>query len=164
MKIELKKIEHMDRNSEETACYVAQVWVDGKHMVDVSNDGHGGCDHQNGANGYTWKDIENLNARIAAEYPSPFTIEGKPVPSDLEIVCGDLLTEHLFAKDLKRAMSRKMLFVSPKNDGIRCVGFKASRLPTKTALFSEWMGKYPKDTILNCLPFDKALAIYRANG
>ena len=45
-KIELKNISHYARGSEETPCYNATVYVNGKKTIEVGNDGHGGCDRQ----------------------------------------------------------------------------------------------------------------------
>jgi hypothetical protein len=44
MKIELRKISFNERMSEETNCYAADLYVDGKKVGEVGNDGHGGCD------------------------------------------------------------------------------------------------------------------------
>lgn len=41
-KFELKKVKIHDDMSEETMCFSAELWVDGKHLADVSNRGHGG--------------------------------------------------------------------------------------------------------------------------
>jgi hypothetical protein len=45
-KLELKNISHYARGSEETPCYNATVYINGKKAVEVSNDGHGGSDRQ----------------------------------------------------------------------------------------------------------------------
>ena len=42
MKIELKKIEFSERMSEETNCFVADLYIDGKKVGYVKNDGQGG--------------------------------------------------------------------------------------------------------------------------
>ena len=44
--------------SEETHCYNAVVYVDGKAMIDVSNEGHGGADTQWAIKPFTDQDIE----------------------------------------------------------------------------------------------------------
>jgi hypothetical protein len=45
-RITLKNIKHAEFASEETNCYKASVYFDGKRVGIVSNDGHGGCDYQ----------------------------------------------------------------------------------------------------------------------
>jgi hypothetical protein len=42
MKLSLKNIKHTEWASEETHCYRASLYVDGKPVAVVSNDGHGG--------------------------------------------------------------------------------------------------------------------------
>lgn len=168
MKIELKRVAHMERCSEETNCYAAQVWVDGIHVADVSNDGHGGCDHQHPAKGFTYKDIEALNQRIAAEFPPAFEIEGKPHPADLETVCGDLLTDWLIGKDLKRALGRYVLFIKTAEPGavfqipLKQKGRKFTVEQIKTQL----LAKHGNDgvLVLNTLQFTDALDIYKREG
>jgi hypothetical protein len=43
MKIELKKISFNERMSEETNCFVADLYINGKKVGYVKNDGRGGC-------------------------------------------------------------------------------------------------------------------------
>ena len=43
MKIELKNLKHYPSMSEETTCFQASVYIDGKKAGDVKNDGHGGA-------------------------------------------------------------------------------------------------------------------------
>lgn len=43
MHVELKKVKFHEDMSDETNCFSAEVWVDGKKLADVQNDGKGGC-------------------------------------------------------------------------------------------------------------------------
>lgn len=43
MRLEMKAIKHSEWASEETYCYQANVYLDGKPFAVVSNDGRGGC-------------------------------------------------------------------------------------------------------------------------
>ena len=45
-KLEVKNISHYARGSEETPCYNATVYINGKKAIEVSNEGHGGSDRQ----------------------------------------------------------------------------------------------------------------------
>jgi len=45
MKIELKNIKHAEFASQETNCYEATIYINGKREGLVSNDGQGGCDN-----------------------------------------------------------------------------------------------------------------------
>lgn len=42
--LELRNVKYAEFASEETACYQATLYVDGRKFCEVSNDGHGGCD------------------------------------------------------------------------------------------------------------------------
>lgn len=109
MKIELKNINYQARMSQETPCYVADLWVDNQKIGAVGNAGHGGCDYftgdqaaYNAAN--TWC-CENL------------------IGVDLEGYCGDLLDVYLDAKHLKTLMARgKVAFVAPDDTLRTCSG------------------------------------------
>ena len=117
MDITLKNIKHMASLSEETHCYSADLYVEGVKWGEVSNRGHGGPDDFHGVGGKGWRDIEALNARIAAEYP-PHEAYGMTLEQDLEMVCGDLVNQHLVAKDFRRAMRTKVMWLNPGNPGV----------------------------------------------
>ena len=57
-KIELKNIKYAAFASEETNCYKATLYVDGKRFAYLSNDGHGACDRQEPIEPYTYKDYK----------------------------------------------------------------------------------------------------------
>ena len=93
-KIELKNISYYKQGSEETPCYNAVVYVDGKKMIDVSNDGHGGCDRQDGYGDYSWKDVEKVDSWIKANFPKGSFESGGEThyyDYDLESFCHDIL-------------------------------------------------------------------------
>ena len=43
MKVELKKISFNERMSEETNCFIADLYINGIKVGECSNEGHGGC-------------------------------------------------------------------------------------------------------------------------
>jgi hypothetical protein len=43
MHVELKKVKFHEDMSDETNCFSAEVWTDGKYLAHVRNDGQGGC-------------------------------------------------------------------------------------------------------------------------
>lgn len=62
MKLDLRKIKYFDEMSEETPCFTAQIWENGKHVADVKNDGHGGgnmVNHIHNVN--TYKDVAKFD-------------------------------------------------------------------------------------------------------
>jgi hypothetical protein len=48
MKIEIRKISFYERMSEETNCFVADLYINGKKVGICKNDGHGGCSEYHG--------------------------------------------------------------------------------------------------------------------
>ena len=46
MKLELKNIKHTEWASQETHCFQASLYVDGKAVAIIGNDGQGGCDYE----------------------------------------------------------------------------------------------------------------------
>lgn len=62
MEFELKKIKYFDAMSEETPCFTAEIWENGKHVSNVRNNGHGGdnmVDHIHNVN--TYKDVAKFD-------------------------------------------------------------------------------------------------------
>ena len=72
MKLELKNIKYFASGSQETPCYTATVYVDGKKAIYVSNNGHGGCDKHDVADSFTWKDIENIKSFLIKQSGDSF--------------------------------------------------------------------------------------------
>lgn len=165
IKIELRSVEHIERCSEETNCYAAKVFIDGKHVADVSNEGHGGCDHQRPARGKTQADLAALDALIGATFPR-MTYDGEDLgPATLESVCGDLLTEWLISRDLTRLMNRAIVFVALGMPGLRTVSLKQKRHKFTVAEVGLFVRrKYVGAQVLNTMPFDAAMELYRKHG
>jgi len=57
----LKKVKVHDKLSEETLCFSAEVYQNGKLIAYVSNHGQGGCNELHPAKGLTYKNIEHLS-------------------------------------------------------------------------------------------------------
>jgi hypothetical protein len=80
-----------------------------------------------------------------------------------EIIFGELLNEWLHAKDLKKVMARRIVF--QKEDGkiyeTRIMSAEGLKEYLKQTRLQEML---KAKTILNLLPFDKALTIYKGNA
>lgn len=168
MNIELRRISFSPRLSEETNAYAAEVWVDGVHIADVSNDGHGGPDRQYHAKGKTHADVEALDARVKAEYgkrTTDLTLHGEPFEYEinLEHLCGDLLMEHVATRDLRRVLKRTVAFVKPGTKGVMTYKGKIEGA-ARAHLITETLRKYPGAQILNNMPFADALGLFRREG
>lgn len=156
MKLELKSIKYAKFMSRETACYDANLYVDGEFFATVCNDGQGGPDayHRNFNRNPTgdwdakFKEIDAYFAGLP-KLPSPYFPDG--MEQTLEIWCGEQLDRHLAKKELKSILRRKILYT--RNGGLTFykTGFDNNeRIKVRE----------PRPTILNDLPFDEALAIY----
>jgi len=159
MKIELKSIKHYPSMSEETECFDADLWIDGKKIGHLSNRGTGGCDDFHGDHAaFAAADAwcrENL-PRIEFNHgdDAPMSID-----ADLETHCGDLLAQHIAGKELDRLIKRQVIGILDGN----IVTWKpkvAGTDPMK--LLPGVQAKYPSAKLLNTMPRAEAVALYRS--
>jgi len=152
MKIEIKNIKHFESMSEETNCFQASVYIDGKKAGLASNRGHG--DPINIVPYELHKSIDDY-----AKTLPPINYHGLVLEQDAETIIGDLLTDWLIAKDLKKIMSSRIIFA--KDREIRqSKKFEKNRL-TQLLASVDALASLQADKVLNNLPFDQALTIYK---
>jgi len=170
MKLELKNIKHTQWASEETHCYQAALYVDGKPVAIVSNDGHGGCDRDydhpkfKGDYRVTMKAVHDYFKTLPKTDACDIFPDG--MAQELEFWCADQVNEFLSVRELKRKFKSHVLFQLKGKDGIYQTKFH----PTVTK--GEWVvnkpaGKnYSGETrrILNDMPFTEALTVWRASA
>jgi hypothetical protein len=155
MKIELRGVKYAAFASQETSCFSATVYIDGVKAGTAENSGHGGA---------TMIHPRDLNDRLEAHaktLPVEKTRYGDMQPS-AESIIDDLLMDFLMRRDLTRSMKSKILFLreaniyqSTKLTDAQITGFL--RLPREQQL-AKFRGA---EIILNAIPFDMALAVYR---
>jgi hypothetical protein len=107
MKIELRRINHNLKLSEETNAYTAEIWIDGERAFDARNQGQGGCDlyRQIGR----WTEAE-VNTWLKANRPiHPF--RGLTLEHDIEAEVGDLLAHELEYRRLKRLARTNLITI-----------------------------------------------------
>lgn len=158
MKIELKNIKYFAAGSEETSCFVATIYVNGKNAGEARNEGHGGP-----TSFHPWE-LQKTIDEYAATLPKKTADMGKDEPfeyaQDAESICDDLLNAYLIEKDLKKLLAKRMIYTKNGEKGIRQTNvLKADQL-TKLLASPEYRTKWNIDQILNNLPFEEALAIY----
>ena len=160
MNLQLKAIKHSEFASQETHCYQANLYLDGKKVGEVGNDGHGGCDNFDG----DWEVFRDIQAYFKTLPPEIITeIGGRPVGGEplvigqsLENWCCNEVNTWLAAKVVKRELSKKVLFT--KDGGVRYISAtKAQRADTIEHVKS----KYPEAVILNCLAIEEAIELYQ---
>lgn len=164
MKLELKNIKHAAFASEETHCFEAVLYVDGKPFATISNDGHGGCDHvhpyklthRDSAERKAWQDtMDKIDAYFASLPKSKLDLGNgmtADIPETLELwACGQV-NEFLAKRDFKRAIKSKVL--GQFKDGIY-QWKKAPDLAKQIALIKQ---KYASEQVVILNELDEATA------
>jgi len=162
MKLELKNIKHTAWASEETHCYQASLYVNGKPVATVSNDGHGGADRcydhpkcvYSGRS--AWRDKMQEVHEYFASLPktNPCDIFPEGMEQTLEFWCADQVNDWLSARELKRMMRTQILF---QKEGEEEAGVFGTKYYPKETGGTFWNGR----RILNDMPFADALAIWK---
>ena len=124
MKLELKNIKHAEFASEETNCFEATLYVDGKRFALVSNEGRGGPDMVYPADRKVarndkafWTRVDDINAFLAkSEAGKAYAAETNDLGYDLEAWCGDQLDRWLLTKQARRVFSGHVMWV--ENGGV----------------------------------------------
>jgi hypothetical protein len=164
--VELRNVKHAAFASQETACFEAALYINGKRAGTVGNDGNGG------PNSYSDHGVEERLDSYAATLPPKlwkYTIDGEQRETTIEQGADTLidaaLDTALRTKDLQRALRTSVMFVG--TDG-KLYRVKPRKGATVAALLAPQhraalVARHGIATILNELPFDKALDIYAAN-
>ena len=153
MNIELKNVKHSQWASHETNCFEASIYINGKRAGTVENDGRGGCHLY-----HPHKVEEELNA-YGKTLPKREAY-GHEFEQNADTLIDDLLTQYLYSKDLKREMSRSIMFISTDDKLMKTAKMDAGRM-INLLNHPDTMGRLKAKTILNLLPFDQALSTYR---
>lgn len=166
MRIELKSVDYSKQMSEETSCFSAQVYIDGRRVGSVLNHGHGGC-HQ-----YTGEAeaILSAHAKGLPKVQSDLVDETDPsgffcYAPDADSLIDEALETYLMTRDLKRHLASKILFTKKGEPGIYQSGKLTPGQKNIIKTNPSWVRtQMPSaDKILNLLPFDEALALYRSS-
>lgn len=164
LQLQLKAIKYSGWASQETACYEAKLYVDGKSFAYVSNNGHGGPDRIDNDPKFKgdWRKvydqiIEEFEDRELHPRDEPCEYFPDGFAQTLETWCGKRLDEHLARKDMKRSMKRKCLFLLENEEGV----YESDWHPPVTK--GDWTlfnNQTVRRKILNDLPEDIALMYY----
>jgi len=160
MKIELRNIKYSEFASEETACYQATIYIDGKKVGEVKNSGQGGCD-----NIYPYE-VESMINRYAKTLPvrklgfiDPKTGEEFECDQSAETIFGELLDDFLLKKDLTKALKSKILFL--RDSKVFETKKMTADLIKKMLGEPSILARLNAEIVLNLLPIDKALTLYK---
>ena len=163
-KLDLKNISYYKQGSEETPCYNAVVYVNGKKAMHVDNNGRGGCDRQS----VEYPTFDHSLIKELDEYcVKTFGVrkyDWGQVDIDLEHWCHDRLYEFLDKKILKKELQKKYLCVMQDDykDERFLVSWKRRGKDFDESFQKYLVAKEPDlvGKCLNFLPFDKAWKIY----
>jgi hypothetical protein len=112
-KIEIKNVKFAAFASQETNCFEATLYVDGKRFANVSNDGHGGPDDVYPLNTMRREDIASWRKRLECietnlkngpKVESKYFADG--MDNCLELVVGNLMNQWHQDKEIKTILKR----------------------------------------------------------
>jgi len=169
-RITLKNIKHFAPMSQETECFTATVYFDGKKAGEAENQGHGGCTDVH-AFGDAEKAVYNAMQEYCKTLPpietsfknddgSMFTYEATD-----EAIVDELIADYLQDKLIKADLRKRVMYVHD-NGTIR--GTKNITAKKRDMYLGEMLPQLlkdwgiRKDQILNLMPVDKAVEILRA--
>tara|TARA_X000001388_G_scaffold15951_1_gene9820 strand:+ start:369 stop:842 length:474 start_codon:yes stop_codon:yes gene_type:complete len=149
MELKLKNISYYKQGSEETPCYNAIVYINNEKAIEVSNDGHGGCDRQYPIKPFTYKDIEEVKNYLAKKSGDDF--------EPLDTWCHKKMYDDVDKKRLKRHMNVKFICFDKIDNEIYAF-HKGGLSSLQFETFLE--KKYPNYTCLNFLSFNEAWKLF----
>lgn len=161
MHIELRKVKIYPRLSEETLAFNADVYIDGKKRGTAENTGKGGCTS-------IWpRDLEDQLVAYAKTLPQRVADnvtnkDGTPFTYDVtcDHLIDDLVADYETQESLRRKLAKFYVFVQ---------NGKLLQLPRKGVdhgdpeKVREYLKEKYGNTVLNFLPMDEALRIWRAS-
>lgn len=160
LKITLKNVKYAAFASEETSCFEASIYIDGKKAGTASNDGHGGSTHidPHSLRKVLQKESDSL-PDVVTDMDDKTTGEKFKYRPDAESIIDDLLAEHLTEKDLIKALKKRVLFIR----GDKMMETRAYSASELTLLLARknLNTLLSADKILNLMPFAEALVHYK---
>jgi len=153
MNITLKSIKHSAFASQETHCFEATVYVDGKRAFKVSNQGHGGCDLHSPVTGQTHSEVNSMVDEINAELGKEMVGDDDwEVANDLNIVVSDLVNQWLADKEIKKVL-KKVAYIKDNELYVMKARFKPNAQTLELVKKASWWT--PEHKLLNGLPIEE---------
>jgi hypothetical protein len=161
--ITLKSIKYMASRSEETHCYDAVVYFKGKKAGHVGNSGHGGCDDCHSVDTVVWDAMQRYVATTDAETSTFGGNEAHSLQPDLDWICAELVNQHLAMADMKKHLSKRVVFLREGVEGLR-----ETKCARNARERDHWIKHYVDKnedgmTILNTMPPAEAYKLWEAN-
>ena len=167
--LEIKGVKHSAFASQETHCYEASLYLNGRKIGIVHNQGFGGADGfdpsgklEDGSYHKNIKLYKDACSRMKAEDTWVSTWDGAEHPLTMEMWCCDMVNEWLNYKDFKKYLNSKVVYVKPDEKAISYVSFKGVKKVTQRYI-DHVKAKYPAFEILNDMPEADAFKLWMAN-
>ena len=160
----MKAIKFSEWASEETYCYQANVYLDGKPFAMVSNDGHGGCDREYSHNKFkgdyraTMKKVDEYFKSLPKRDVGKYDWAPEGFDESFEGWCHEQVTNYLITKDVKKALKKNKVVYQKNDDGK--MGLYDWHINANSDALKK---RYPESVILNDLPIDEAVKIWRGH-
>ncbi len=161
MKLTLKNVKHSEFASQETNCFEATVYADGKPMFIASNDGQGGSNRYDWIKGDSREQFDTKWAKVEA-YAKSLNLEFDF--EEVDQIVGDLLTDWLIRRDMKRLMNKRILFTRKDKKGLYELRYKGRKNPHKTRVLLDAQKQVARPdvaAVLNLLDEDCAFEIFK---
>ena len=152
MKVELKNIKYAAFASQETHCFEATLYVDGRRRGTVSNEGHGGSNY------YSDFSVERELDEYAKTLPKEsvtFNGVAHEFAKSGDSLVDEALTDYLTRKELRSKMRSKVMFVQDEQLW-ESKTFQKQDMPRAIKHFAD-----KQLPVLNTMPIDEAVEIYR---
>ena len=136
--MELKNLSHNATFSEETHCFRASVYINGKRMFTASNGGNGGSNFYSPSDFKTDKEAFEEAMSLAREEARQYTLKKIELGEDLQWAIDafgdgksdelidwlitDLINEQLTLKEMRKALKKKVMVYWPKSNEIFYLG------------------------------------------
>ena len=134
--IELKNLSHNVTFSEETHCFKASIYINGKRMFSASNGGNGGPNFYSPSDFNTSKEAFEEAMLIAREEARQYTLKKIELGEDLQWaidderlkdelidwLIADLINEQLTLKEMRKTLKKKVAVYDPKSNDILHLG------------------------------------------
>jgi hypothetical protein len=164
MNIELGNVKYAAFASEETNCFEANILIDGVKVGSVRNDGKGGAHFFHPFALQRQLDEYGKTLPVARSFPLAGTGAAIEFQPDAESIVNDLLTDWLIARDVRRALTKRILFTKAGRKGL----FQTKAMPAaevvKAITNPQVLNRLQADKVLNLLPFVEAVALFKAEA
>ena len=150
--VELRSVKYAAFASQETPCFSAAIFIDGKKAGTAENDGHGG----------QTLILPPACQEKLAEHAKAVLSEDNARFEPAETLVDNLLHAWLVERDVKRALAKRVLFTKPGSSAVYELRLKSAVALASVLADAALPAKIKADKILNLLPLSEAVKLYKA--